>query len=138
MKIDFSDVVETPKKEYKEGVYTVQVVKVEEGTSRSGTQSLMVEFETKGEEMFKVKHWFYLTPKAKSILKNFLYAVGVCAEDEKGGIEVNPDDLLGARLQVELVKDKDKGYLTLKPWSCKKIETATTTTSVVDDGSIPF
>lgn len=121
MKIDFSDAVETPKKEYKAGVYTVQVVKAEEGTSKSGTPSLMVEFETKGEEVFNVKHWFYITPKAKTILKNFLSAVGVCAEDEKGGIDVNADDLLGARLQVELVKG-DKGYLELKPWSCKKIE----------------
>lgn len=135
MKIDFSDVVETPKKEYKAGVYTVQVVKVEEGTSRGGTPSLMVEFETKGEEMFKVKHWFYITPKAKSILKNFLAAVGICTEDEKGGVEVNPNDLLGAKLQLELVKG-EKGYLELKPWSCKKVEGGSVNTA--DTEEVPF
>lgn len=140
MYIDFSDMEEKEVKDYKPGVYEVQVVNAEEQTTKSsGKSCLMVEFETQGEEMFKIKHWFYFTPKAKSIFKNFMYAIGLCEENEKEGIKFDLDDLLGARLQVELVKDEEGKYLQLKPWSCKAINGLATPTKKADtEEEVPF
>lgn len=127
MKISFKDIQENvkPQKEYKEGVYQVKVVNATDGTANSGTEYLEVEFETIGEEVFKVRKRFYKTPKALSILLNFLSAVGFYDDKSKDDVDFENDDLLGAVLQVEFVKGEEneqgKRYLELKSWSCKAV-----------------
>lgn len=128
MLIKFSEIEQNvkPQKSYDAGIYEVQVVKAEEGHSKSGTPHLFVEFETRGEETFNVKHWFYQTPKALSILLNFLGAVGIYDKNSKEDLQYSPDDLLGAILKVEFVKDDEGKYLVLKPWSCEAVGGLTT------------
>lgn len=147
MKISFKEIEENVKtpKSYDAGVYEVQVVKAEEGQSKSGTPHLFVEFETRGAETFNVKHWFYHTPKALSILLNFLSAVGIYQEGNKDDLEYSPDDLLGAILEVEFVKDDEGKYLVLKPWSCKAVSGLATPAKkptpkkvVEEDTEVPF
>ena len=124
MKISFKTIEENVKefKTHEAGVYNVQVVKAEFGESKNGTEFLKVEFETRGEDVFKVSHWFYNTPKALSILTNFLSAIGLYDKDAKKDINFDTDDVIGANLQVEFVKDDDDKYLVLKPWTCKAVE----------------
>ena len=145
MLIKFTDIEENvkPQKSYDAGIYEVQVVKAEEGHSKSGTPHLFVEFETKGDVTFNVKHWFYQTPKALSILLNFLGAIGIYDKNSKEDLNYNPEDVIGARLKVEFEKDSDGKYLQLKPWSCEAVSGITTKkvekkVEVVDDSEIPF
>ena len=154
MLISFKEIEENvkPQKNYDAGVYEVQVVKAEEGCSNNGTPQLFVEFETRGVETFNVKHWFYKTPKALSILLNFLSAVGIYDKESKEDVNYSPEDLLGSILKVEFVKDNDNKYLVLKPWSCEAVgglatptpqETANANANandsvVVGDEEIPF
>lgn len=127
MKILFKDIQENVKtpKEYKEGVYQVKVINATDGTADSGTDYLEVEFETMGEEVFKVRKRFYKTPKALSILLNFLSAVGIYDKDSQEDLEFENDDLLGSILKVEFVKGKaneqGRQYLELKSWSCEAV-----------------
>ena len=144
MKITFSESQESTKnqKNYAVGKRKVQVVKAEEGKSKSsGTPSLMVEFQTQDNDNFKVKHWFYHTPKALSILLNFLSAVGIYDKNSKEDLDFTCDDLLGAVLEVEFVKDDEDKYLVLKPYSCKAVGGITTSKkddSILGGDTIPF
>ena len=128
MLITFKDSQEATKnsfKEYAEGVYQVKVIKATDGTANSGTEYLEIEFETMGEDVFKVRNRFYKSPKALSILLNFLGAVGIYDKNSKEDLEFNNDDLLGSILKVEFVKgeanENGKQYLELKPWSCEAV-----------------
>ena len=152
MLISFDTISEAEKsrKEYKPGVYTVRIIDAEEGMSRSGNEFLKVEFETMGEEVFKVKHWFFNTEKAVTILLNFLEAVGLYDKDAKKAVEFETDDLLGLVLKVEFVKGEEnengKSYLQLKPWSCKAVEetksksvkSKKSDSDIIDEDNIPF
>ena len=133
MLIKFSESQEATKnsfKEYAAGVYQVKVIKATDGTSNSGTEYLEIEFETMGEDVFKVRNRFYKSPKALSILLNFLSAIGVYDKDSKEDLEFDNNDLLGSILKVELVKgeanEQGKSYLELKPWSCEAVSGLTT------------
>ena len=112
-------------KEYAEGVYQVKVIKATDGTANSGTEYLEIEFETMGEDVFKVRNRFYKSPKALSILLNFLGAIGIYDKDSKEDLRFENDDLLGSILKVEFVKgeanENGKQYLELKPWSCEAV-----------------
>jgi len=128
MLITFKDSQEATKnsfKEYAEGVYQVKVIKATDGTANSGTEYLEIEFETIGEDVFKVRNRFYKSPKALSILLNFLGAIGIYDKNSKEDLEFNNDDLLGSILKVEFVKgeanENGKQYLELKPWSCEAV-----------------
>lgn len=128
MLITFKDSQEATKnsfKEYAEGVYQVKVIKATDGTANSGTEYLEIEFETIGEDVFKVRNRFYKSPKALSILLNFLSAVGIYDPNSKEDLRFENDDLLGSILKVEFVKgeanENGKQYLELKPWSCKAV-----------------
>lgn len=128
MLISFDTISEAEKsrKEYKPGAYTVKIIDAKEGLSSNGNEFLKVEFETMGEEVFKVKHWFFNTERAVTILLNFLESVGLYDKDAKKAVEFETDDLLGLVLKVEFVKGEEdengKSYLQLKPWSCKSVE----------------
>lgn len=141
MLISFKDSQEAMKnqgKEYAEGVYQVKVIKAEDGIANSGTEYLEIEFEVIGDEVFTVKNRFYKSPKALSILLNFLSAIEIYDKDSTEDLRFENEDLLGATLQVEFVKgepnDKGKRYLNLKPWSCKALSGKATKNSEV----IPF
>jgi hypothetical protein len=128
MLITFKDSQEATKnsfKEYAEGVYQVKVIKATDGTANSGTEYLEIEFETMGEDVFKVRNRFYKSPKALSILLNFLGAVGIYDKNSKEDLRFENDDLLGSILKVEFVKgeanENGKQYLELKPWSCEAV-----------------
>ena len=128
MLITFKDSQEATKnsfKEYAEGVYQVKVIKATDGTANSGTKYLEIEFETMGEDVFKVRNRFYKSPKALSILLNFLSAVGIYDPNSKEDLRFENDDLLGSILKVEFVKgeanENGKQYLELKPWSCEGV-----------------
>lgn len=128
MLIPFKDsqkAMENQSKEYAEGIYQVKVIKAEDGTAKSGTEFLEVEFETMGEEVFKVRNRFYKSEKALSILLNFLSAIGIYDKNSTEDLNFENTDLLGSILQVEFVKgepnDKGKQYLELKPWSCEDV-----------------
>ncbi len=133
MLITFKDSQEATKnsfKEYAEGVYQVKVIKATDGTANSGTEYLEIEFETMGEDVFKVRNRFYKSPKALSILLNFLSAIGIYDKDSKEDLRFENDDLLGSILKVEFVKgeanENGKQYLELKPWSCEAVSGITT------------
>lgn len=149
MLITFKDSQEATKnsfKEYAEGVYQVKVIKATDGTANSGTEYLEIEFETMGEDVFKVRNRFYKSPKALSILLNFLGAVGIYDKDSKEDLRFENDDLLGSILKVEFVKgeanENGKQYLELKPWSCEAVSGITTkkivTQEVEDSEQDPF
>lgn len=152
MLITFSESQEATKnsfKEYAEGVYQVKVIKATDGTANSGTEYLEVEFETMGEDVFKVRNRFYKSPKALSILLNFLGAIGIYDKDSKEDLEFDNNDLLGSILKVEFVKgeanENGKQYLELKPWSCEGVsglvtpkKTTAKKVEVVDDSDSPF
>ena len=152
MLITFKDSQEATKnsfKEYAEGVYQVKVIKAIDGTANSGTEYLEIEFETMGEDVFKVRNRFYKSPKALSILLNFLSAVGIYDKDSKEDLRFENDDLLGSILKVEFVKgeanENGKQYLELRPWSCETVSGITTskkvekkTEVVQDDENDPF
>ena len=150
MLISFKDsqkAMEKTFKEHAEGVYQVKVINATDGVSNSGTSYLEIEFETIGEDVFKIRNRFYNSPKALSILLNFLGAVGIYDKDSKDDLDFDNDDLLGAVLKVEFVKgkpnDEGKQYLELKPWSCEAVSGITTKKSekkveVVDNSEIPF
>lgn len=154
MLIPLSDSQEATKnqfKEYAEGVYQVRVIKVTDGVANSGTKYLEVEFETMGEDVFKVRNRFYTSPKALSILLNFLGAVGIYDKNSKEDLKFENNDLLGAILKVEFVKgepnENGKQYLELKPWSCeavsgiatpKKVEPVKAETEVLGEEEYPF
>ena len=127
MLIKFSDIEENVKtqKEYKEGVYKVKVVNAVEGVSNNGKEYLEIEFETIGEDVFKVRKRFYTSPKALSILLNFLSAVGLYDENNKDDVNFENDDLLGAVLEIELKKGEEnaegKRYLEYVAWSAKAV-----------------
>lgn len=133
MLISFKDSQEATKntfKEYAEGVYQVKVIKATDGTANSGTEYLEIEFETMGEDVFKVRNRFYKSPKALSILLNFLGAIGIYDKDSKEDLRFENDDLLGSILKVEFVKgeanENGKQYLELRPWSCEAVSGITT------------
>ena len=151
MLISFKDSQEAMKnsfKEYAEGVYQVKVVKATDGTAQSGTEYLEIEFETMGKDVFKVRNRFYKSPKALSILLNFLSAVGIYDKDSKEDLDFNNDDLLGSILQVEFVKgepnDNGRQYLELKPWSCEAVsglatpKKTTANSEVIGEEELPF
>ena len=151
MLISFKDSQEAMKssfKEYAEGVYQVKVVKATDGVAQSGTEYLEIEFETMGEDVFKVRNRFYKSQKALSILLNFLGAVGIYDKDSKEDLDFSNDDLLGSILQVEFVKgepnDNGKQYLGLKPWSCEAVsglatpKKTTATSEVIGEEELPF
>ena len=128
MLITFKDSQEATKnsfKEYAEGVYQVKVIKANDGTANSGTEYLEIEFETMGEDVFKVRNRFYKSPKALSILLNFLGAIGIYDKNSQEDLRFENDDLLGSILKVEFVKgeanENGKQYLELKPWSCEAV-----------------
>lgn len=143
MLISFDTISEAEKnqKEYEPGVYTVRVVSAEEGVSGNGNEFLKVEFETMGDEIFKIKHWFFVTEKAVSILLNFLQAVGLYDKEAKKAVEFEPDDLLGLVCKIELVKgaenENGKSYLEMKPWSCQPVDEVKTKNNV-DSDTVPF
>lgn len=133
MLITFKDSQEATKnsfKEYAEGVYQVKVIKATDGTANSGTEYLEVEFETMGEDVFKVRNRFYKSPKALSILLNFLGAIGIYDKNSQEDLRFENDDLLGSILKVEFVKgeanENGKQYLELRPWSCEAVSGITT------------
>ena len=133
MLITFKDSQEATKnsfKEYAEGVYQVKVIKVTDGTANSGTEYLEIEFETMGEDVFKVRNRFYKSPKALSILLNFLGAIGIYDKNSQEDLIFENDDLLGSILKVEFVKgeanENGKQYLELRPWSCEAVSGITT------------
>lgn len=153
MLITFKDSQEAMKstfKDYAEGIYQVKVIKATDGTANSGTEYLEIEFETMGEDVFKVRNRFYKSPKALSILLNFLSAVGIYDSNSKEDLEFDNDDLLGAVLKVEFVKgepnDNGKQYLELKPWTCEAVSGLATPKKssgkkakvVEEDEEIPF
>ena len=148
MLIKFDESQEAMKKtfkEYAEGVYQVKVINATDGVAQSGTKYLEIEFETIGEDVFKVRNRFYNSPKALSILLNFLSAVGIYDKDSKEDLDFDNDDLLGAVLKVEFVKgepnDSGKQYLELKPWSCEAVSGNTTTkkeSKVIGKDEVPF
>ena len=105
MLITFKDSQEATKnsfKEYAEGVYQVKVIKATDGTANSGTEYLEIEFETMGEDVFKVRNRFYKSPKALSILLNFLGAVGIYDKNSQEDLRFENDDLLGSILKLNL------------------------------------
>lgn len=122
---DSQKAMENSFKEYAEGVYQVKVIKATDGKANSGTEYLEVEFETMGEDVFKVKNRFYKSEKALSILLNFLSAIGIYDKNSTDDLSFENEDLLGSILKVEFVKgepnDKGKQYLELKPWSCEEV-----------------
>ena len=147
MFISFKDSQEANKKVYKdypEGKYQVKVINVSEGNSKNGTPYLEVEFETMGELVFKVRKRFYQTPKALSVLLNFLSAVGIYDSSSNEDLNFDNNDLLGAILKVELVKgeanEQGKQFLELKAWSCEAVGGLTTKKEETLDNSdtIPF
>lgn len=152
MLITFKDSQEATKnsfKEYAEGVYQVKVIKATDGTANSGTEYLEIEFETMGEDVFKVRNRFYKSPKALSILLNFLGAIGIYDKNSKEDLRFENDDLLGSILKVEFVKgeanENGKQYLELKPWSCEAVSGLATPKEaekkaevVQDDENDPF
>lgn len=128
MLITFKDSQEAMKsnfKDYAEGVYQVKVINVKEGKVNSGTEYLEVEFETMGEDVFKVRNRFYKSSKALSILLNFLSAIGIYDKNSSEDLSFENDDLLGSILKVEFVKgepnENGRQYLELKPWSCEAV-----------------
>jgi len=149
MLITFKDSQEATKnsfKEYAEGVYQVKVIKATDGTANSGTEYLEIEFETMGEDVFKVRNRFYKSPKALSILLNFLGAIGIYDKNSKEDLRFENEDLLGSILKVEFVKgeanENGKQYLELRPWSCEAVSSITTkktvTQKVEDSEQDPF
>ena len=152
MLITFKESQEATKnsfKEYAEGVYQVKVIKATDGTANSGTEYLEIEFETMGEDVFKVRNRFYKSPKALSILLNFLGAIGIYDKNSKEDLRFENDDLLGSILKVEFVKgeanENGKQYLELKPWSCEAVSGLATPKKaekkaevVQDDENVPF
>ena len=136
-------------KEYAEGIYQVRVIKATDGIANSGTKYLEVEFETMGEDVFKVRNRFYTSQKALSILLNFLGAIGIYDKDSKEDLRFENNDLLGAILKVEFVKgepnENGKQYLEMKPWSCEAVsglatpqKTSGKKADVIDSDEIPF
>ena len=152
MLISFKDSQEAMKsnfKDYAEGVYQVKVINVKEGKANSGTEYLEVEFETMGEDVFKVRNRFYKSQKALSILLNFLSAIGIYDKNSKEDLRFENDDLLGSILKVEFVKgesnENGKQYLELKPWSCEEVsglaspkKTEKKTEVVGEEEEVPF
>lgn len=151
MKISFADVEQAEKnsggKDYKEGRYEVRITKVSEGTAKSGTPYLEVEFETTTGDIFKVRNRFYKSSKALTILLNFLGAVGLY-EGKPTEIEFDNNDLLGSILSVEFVKgepnENGKRYLEYVPWSAQLVDSVISSKATVnkisedDSEQIPF
>lgn len=152
MLISFKDSQEATKnsfKEHAEGVYQVKVVKASEGVwEQAKSEYLEVEFETMGEDVFTVRNRYTKSPKALSILLNFLGAVGIYDKNSKEDLDYSPEDILGAILKIEFVKGKaneqGRQYLEAKPWSCEAVSGLATPkkaekkVEVVDDSDSPF
>ncbi len=126
IKLKTLEQAESTQKEYKEGKYKVRITKAIEGVSDlQKTPYLELTFETVEGDIFSIRNRFYLTEKAMSNLLNLLAAIDIYDKDKKEDLNFEPNDLLGALLEVEFVKgepNKDgKRYLEYKPWSAKAV-----------------
>jgi hypothetical protein len=105
LNLDFSSV---PSREpLAEGVYTLQIAKVEETTSSTGNPMLKVEYDVMGVEGGR-KLWdnFVLIDKALWKLKELFDALGI---DTSSIVEMDVQELVGLEVQAKVVQDTYNG-----------------------------
>lgn len=103
--LDFSNV--PSRKALPEGIYQLQVAKLEETTSSTGNPMWKVEYDVLDVEGGR-KLWenFVLIDKALWKLQEFLEAVGV---DTSQVVDLDPQELVGMTVQAKVEQDTYQG-----------------------------
>lgn len=105
IKVDFEGVESGGGRAVKDGVYQATVDKVEETESNEGNPLLKVEYKLKnGARLYDN---ISLLPQALWRFKTLLECVGLEVED--GEMEIDPDDLIGKELKVEVTNERWEG-----------------------------
>ena len=105
LNLDFSSV--SSREALDEGVYNLQIAKVEETTSSTGNPMLKVEFDVMGVEGNR-KLWdnFVLIDKCLWTLKELFDALGV---DTSEIVEMDVTELVGMEVQAKVIQEEYNG-----------------------------
>lgn len=118
--------------------YLFKIVKVAEKVSQAGNDYWGVWFES--QEGCKVYDNFMFGGKGATKTLALLTAIGLADGEEFPEDELETDDILGKKLYIEVVKDKDSDYLKC-PFNMSKYRPAKTAKKVKKveaDEEIPF
>lgn len=105
LNLDFSSVPSRDALE--EGIYNLQIAKIEEATSSTGNPMLKVEFDVLGVPGAR-KLWdnYVLIPKSLWKLKELFGALGI---DTDALVEMDPMELVGESVQAKIVQETYNG-----------------------------
>lgn len=123
------------------GKYLFKIYEVNEKTSQAGNDYFQVKFESK--EGVKVCDNFMFHGKAASKTLALLTALDLADGENFPDNDITPDDILGARLYIDVIKDKDSDFLKC-PWGNSGYEKCTSSAKpkkkeVAEDGEeLPF
>jgi hypothetical protein len=111
-------------KRCEEGIHTVKLVKIDEGTTQAGDDMLKATFEvTKGESAgARVFENFTLTSKALWKLKLFLAAIGMKTD---GKVAIDLDKLINKTCDIEVAHEEYGGQIRPRILNYTKASTAT-------------
>lgn len=110
-------------KRCEEGIHTVKLVKIDEGTTQAGDDMLKATFEvTKGESAgARVFENFTLTSKALWKLKLFLAAIGMKTD---GKVAIDLDKLINKVCDIEVAHEEYGGQIRPRILNYTKASTA--------------
>lgn len=115
-----------------EGIHTVKLIKIDEGTTQAGDDMLKATFEvTKGESAgARVFENFTLTSKALWKLKLFLAAIGMKTD---GKVAIDLDKLINKVCDIEVAHEEYGGQIRPRILNYSKASTATSVTDEDED-----
>ena len=115
-----------------EGIHTVKLTKIDEGTTQAGDDMLKATFEViRGtSEGARVFENFTLTSKALWKLKLFLESIGAKTD---GKVEINLDKLIGKTCDVEVAHEEYGGQIRTRILNYSKSSAVATSNSDIED-----